>query len=406
MSDHILHELQQSAELALSAKTVQEGVSHLSRAFALFSKETSRLKNAHLKLQEHFQTVNQDLATKTSEINRLNIYLNTILKKVGDAILFVDLEGSIKIANESLLKLLNLNDQEVLNQRFWNVFSDGRFGFSMREALKFGISHRQIYRDEMEISTSFIYDGPKSDHGMLLHIKDLKEKERLQQIANRNDRMIELGKVAATVAHEIRNPLGGIRGYASLLYRDLEGSGSLQEMAEYIIEGTKALEKIVSAVLTYSKPIELEPVTQDLGTFLKKLGKFIKVDPAFPPNISLKMHIPNDPILAPIDPQALRSAMLNLIFNAFQAMPDGGELTITLLKVEPHAQISIADTGIGMSEEQLDLLFSPFYTTKKGGHGLGLVETEKIVQGHHGKLETRSKPGKGTTFTMNLPLKR
>jgi len=218
--------------------------------------------------------------------------------------------------------------------------------------------------------------------------------------------MKELGQIAATVAHEIRNPLGGIRGYASLLYRDLNEQAHLQEMASFIIDGTKSLEKVVSAILHYSKPIQVQTQTTDLGRFLKQIGKFIKVDPAFPQNIKLILHIPDSPILAPIDPQSLKSAMLNLIFNAFQAMPSGGNLTISLLKMENSAHISITDTGSGMDEEQLSNLFSPFFTTKKKGNGLGLVETQKIIQAHFGAIDVRSQKAIGTTFTLTLPLKR
>jgi signal transduction histidine kinase len=241
---------------------------------------------------------------------------------------------------------------------------------------------------------------------MILVLRDISEKQKLQLISNRNDRMKELGEMAATVAHEIRNPLGGIRGYASLLYRDLEGEKNLQEMAGLIIEGTKSLEKIVSAVLHYSKPVQIQPQTLDLGAYLKQIGKFIKVDPAFPPHVKLALHIPNEPLLAPIDPEALKSALLNLIFNAFQAMPLGGALTISLLKMETSCQIAVADTGIGMGEEQLKSLFSPFFTTKQKGNGLGLVETQKIIQAHFGAIDVRSQSGFGTTFTLTLPLKR
>jgi signal transduction histidine kinase len=241
---------------------------------------------------------------------------------------------------------------------------------------------------------------------MILILRDISEKQKLQLIANRNDRMKELGEMAATVAHEIRNPLGGIRGYASLLYRDLKNDQSLQEMAGFIIEGTKTLEKIVSAVLSFSKPLQIHSQTLDLGAFLKKVGKFIKVDPAFPHNIRLALHIPDAPTLVPFDPEALKSAMLNLLFNALQAMPMGGDLVISLLKMESSCQIAVSDTGLGMEEAQQNLLFSPFYTTKQGGNGLGLVETQKIVQAHFGAIDVRSQVDKGTTFTITLPLKR
>ena len=406
MSDHILQQLQESAQLALKSENVQEGVQHLSRAFALFSEETSRLKTAYAKLLERFEAVNHELGVKGATSGRLTHYLIHILKNVSDAVLFIDLEGTVTIFNDAAQKLLKVKSEEVLFKRFWDVFGDDAFGFSMREALKFGICHKLLYLKEMEVSTSFIYEGLKAHHGMLLIMRDISEKQKLQLIANRNDRMKELGEMAATIAHEIRNPLGGIRGYASLLYRDLEWNKNLQEMAGFIIEGTKSLEKMVSAVLHYSKPIQIQPQTLDLGAYLKQIGKFIKVDPAFPPQVKLAMHIPDAPLLAPFDPEALKSALLNLIFNAFQAMPLGGTLTISLLKMEANCQIAVTDTGVGMDEEQLKSLFSPFYTTKQKGNGLGLVETQKIIQAHFGAIDVRSQPGKGTSFTLTLPLKR
>lgn len=406
MSDHILQELQQSADAALKSQTVQEGVQHLSRAFALFTEEAARLKIAYSKLQERFQTVNQELGVKAANLSRMTGYLNNILKNISDAILFVDLEGTVTIFNVAAENLLKLKGDQVLFKKFWEVFADGEFGFSMREALKFGISHKLLYQKEREVSTTFVYEGPKLYHGMILVLRDISEKQKLQLIANRNDRMKELGQMAATVAHEIRNPLGGIRGYASLLYRDLKDELHLQEMAGLIIEGTKSLEKIVSAVLHYSKPVQVEPRTLDLGAFLKQVGKFIKVDPAFPPNVKLSLHIPDSPLLTPFDPEALKGAMLNLIFNAFQAMPNGGELTISLFKMESFCQIAVTDTGVGIDPDALGQLFSPFYTTKSGGNGLGLVETQKIVQAHFGEISVRSQMGKGTTFTITLPLKR
>jgi signal transduction histidine kinase len=406
MSDHILQQLQESAQLAINSQTVQEGVQHLSRAFALFSEEATRLKSAYAKLQERFQTVNQELGVKAANLSRLTHYLNNILKNISDAILFIDLEGNLTICNDAAQKLLKIKGEEILFKKFWEKFQDEHFGFSMREALKFGISHKLLYHKEKEVSTTFVYEGPKIYHGMIVVMRDISEKQKLQLISNRNDRMKELGEIAATVAHEIRNPLGGIRGYASLLYRDLEGEQNLQEMAQLIIEGTKSLEKIVSGVLHYSKPIQIQPQTLDVGAFLKQVGKFIKVDPAFPPLVKLQMHIPDAPLLAPIDPEALKGALLNLLFNAFHAMPQGGVLTLSLLKMETSCQISIADTGIGMEEEQLKSLFSPFFTTKQKGNGLGLVETQKIIQAHFGAIDVRSKPGKGTSFTLTLPLKR
>ena len=409
MSESRLEQLQQCTQKAKESFHPEEAIRHLSRAFSLFSEETSYLKSAYAKLQEKFLTVNQELAQKVGELNRVNAYLDNILKNIAQGILFINLDGTITLFNEAAQKLLQVNSG-VLFKKIWDVFPDDSFGFSLREALKFGISHRLLYKSygniEFEIATSFVYEGPKVYHGLIILLRDVSEMQKLQLIVSRNDRMKELGEMAATVAHEIRNPLGGIRGYASLLYRDLSNQPHLQEMSGQIVEGTKSLENLVTTVLQYSRPIQIQTQSIELGQYLRQIGKFVKMDPAFPETVKMELHIPTDPLMAPIDPNLLRSALLNLIFNALQAMPAGGAVTMTLFKRDSSCQIAIGDTGIGMDEEEMKRLFSPFYTTKQKGNGLGLVEAQKIAQAHMGCIEVRSQPGRGTVFTLTLPLKR
>ncbi len=322
----------------------------------------------------------------------------------------LDLEGIFQVANDAALKLVNIEAKCLLQQRFWDVFPDEHFGFSMKESLRYGISHRLIYqslpRVELEVSTSFLHEGSKAEQGLILFLRDITHVQKLQQIAARGDRMKELGEMATKLAHEIRNCLGGIRGFASLLFRDLSNQPHLQEMISRIIEGAKSLEKLVTTILVYARPIELSEQTVDLSQFLKQSAKSLKIDPDFPANVKLNLHIPDELILVPIDSDALKRALLNLLINGVQAMPKGGELTLSLLKYETNCQISVSDTGIGMDDEQLSSLFSPLFTTKSCGNGLGLVETKKIVQGHGGSISVRSALAHGTTFLITLPLKR
>lgn len=336
-------------------------------------------------------------------------FFQTVFRFIQDGILFIYLDGKIGIMNESAKKILktSLNGKE---QKYWEVLSDDAFGFSMKEALQLGISHKLLYRKyldkDLEISSSYIFEGPQNCHGVLVVFRDVTEKQTLVSQLHRSERMRQLGEMAAITAHEIKNPLGGIRGYASLLYRDLANQKNLQEMAGFVIDGTKALERLVSGVLQFAKPIPLSIQSAEIGHFLRQIVKFIKVDPACPKATQWQIHIPDDPIIAPIDVGAMNSALLNLIFNAFQAMPFGGMITISLLKTESCYQIAISDTGIGMDEEQQKRLFSPFFTTKDKGNGFGLVEVQKIVQAHYGSIEVRSAPNKGTTFTLLFPLRR
>lgn len=360
-----------------------------------------QVKNASVKLQQLQASVNQQFVTLADENKRLDGLTRAILQQVFDGVLFLDLSGSFIEVNESAQKLLGVGD--VHGKMFWDVFPDDHLGFSMRESLRYGISHGLMYRRDLEISTVFFYEEPR---GLIVRLRDISERQKFLANQNRTDRMKDLGEMAAQMAHEIRNCLGGIRGFASLLFRDLSNQSHLQEMVTRVIEGTKSLENLVTGVLVYSRPDQIEPQTLDLSAHLKQVAKFIQVDPAFPPNVRLRLHSPGAPLLVPFDPEALKRCLINLLVNGIQAMPDGGELSLSLFKHDAICQITVADTGVGMSEIQKSSIFSPLYTTKKTGNGLGLVEAKKIIQAHGGSIDVRSMQGRGTTFILTLPLKR
>ena len=423
MSDSLFQQLREAAQSAMKSKSVEDGMKHLAHAFALFSQETNRLKEAYFRLQQRFKDVNVELEkantqlrNKLTELKTVSSYLDSILKNIAQGIIFIDKEGIITTCNDAAAKLLKIEAEKVLFGNFWSFFQDDFFGFSLRHALNFGLSKKTNYitlaiegqdNKEMEISTTFVSNSPKAYQGIIIMLRDITRLQRLQMIASRNDRMKELGEMAASVAHEIRNPLGGIRGYASLLYRDLKGSAHLQEMAYHIIEGTKALERLVSNVLHFSRPIEIQPEPHDLGLLIKEVYKFIKVDPACPENVKIDLHLPQEKFEAPIDKQLIRSALLNLISNAFQAIDEeSGIITIALMKRMDSYIITISDNGMGIEPNDLEKIFSPFFTTKDGGNGLGLSETHKIIQAHFGNIDVRSQPKVGTTFTITLPLKK
>lgn len=332
--------------------------------------------------------------------------LNALLRKISEGILWINLDGTIAATSESLQKILKVSLKNILYQPFWDVFPDEYFGFSMRESLRYGLSYQLIYKGHLEISTSFFYQGPKYQHGLIVIVCDIAERQKFQQLAAQSDRMKELGEMAARLAHEIRNPLGGIRGFSTLLYRDLSTQPHLQEMVSQILEGARGLENLVTTILEYTRPLCVSLETHDMAGFLRSVTRFIKVDPSFPSNIRLMLHIPDEPLLAPFDPDVLKRALLNLMVNALQAMPNGGELSVSLMRIDPGCQIAITDTGVGMNEEQLASLFIPFFTTKQKGNGLGLVETKKIVQAHGGSIEARSTLQRGSSFLLTLPLKR
>lgn len=423
MPDSLLNQLREAAQKAMQSKNVDEGMKHLAEAFSLFSQETQHLKEAYFRLQERFEQVqatlektNNSLREKVTEVKTVSSYLHNILTHMNQGILFIDAEGIITTYNKAAATILGKDEKKILYSNYWNIFDDNFFGFSVRQALNFGLSRKVNYislsdeigeTKQIEVSATFVSDSPKEYNGLILLLKDITRLQRLQMLANLNDRMKELGEMAATVAHEIRNPLGGIRGYASLLVRDLESEPHLKEMAEQIIEGTKALERLVSNVLHFSRPLEMQLECEDLAFLVKEIVKFIKIDPSCPSHIVFDLHLPKEKFEVPVDRQLFRSAILNLLVNAFQAIEDeNGKITISLIKNNDFAILSIADTGKGIPAKDLEKIFSPFFTTKEKGTGLGLSETYKIIQAHFGTIDVRSQPRVGTTFTITLPLKK
>ncbi len=405
-----------------------EKISMLTEALARFTKEAEKLQIAYAELKEQYQNINKELETsnralqnKLVEFDAVTSYLSSILSNISQGILFIDFSGGITTYNPAAEKILGKSGDQVLFQSFWSSFDDECFGFSMRKALSVqeapGTAYASFLREdgekrELEIESGLVLRKEKALNssinamqGLIVLIRDITEIRRLQSIANRHDRLKELGEMAAMVAHEIRNPLGGIKGFAMLLKRDLSDHPEMQKMAQHIVEGTDHLNHLVTTVLNYARPVKPEIEWADLIHFGQELLDHLKADANTPSTIVMHLEAKASVILAPIDPNLMRSALLNLMVNAIQAMPDKGDLTLELDLQNDHAVIAIADTGVGIPPENFDKLYSPFFTTRPEGNGFGLAEVLKIVQAHGGTIEVVSSVGKGTTFTIKIPLK-
>lgn len=341
--------------------------------------------------------------------------MSTIMNSIPQGMLFIDLQGIVAIYNPIAEELLAVASQKVLSLPFWHNFPDDFFGFSLKEALRTalfppiaGFSATTIKGNiaELEFTFSAAYDQQgacRNFMGITVLMRDVSQIRQLQLMAMRHNRMHELGEMAAMVAHEIRNPLGGIKGFASLLERDLTDQPNLKEMANYIIQGTNSLDRLVTRVLHYARPIQLQLHPTDILALINELVGHVKADIGLSRKSDIATFFPASSIMLLIDPLFIRAALLNLIVNGLQAMPQGGRLSISVTTTEDQALIAIADMGIGIPEENLEKIFSPFFTTKSEGSGFGLSETHKNIQVHGGAITVASKVGMGTTFTIFLP---
>ena len=421
MKQENIQQLQEEAD-AVEKGSVNEKMQTLQNAFSLFSKETGRLEKAYTALQKRFKEVTQsledtrkELKFKIIELDDTNSHLNNLLKNINQGMIFVNGVGSIITFNTSAEKILEVPQTKILKQNFWNHFEDDAFGFSMRKALdKLKIPEilnvlwkASLHQDkDLEISTTFIETDNLNSSGLIVLLRDVTRLKKLQVLATRNDRLKELGEMAASVAHEIRNPLGGIKGFASLLQRDLTDHPNLQYMANAIVEGTDTLNRLVTNVLHYSRPLSLTVEPLPLCSLLNDLVSLVRADPLCNDSIHFKIEVsPSLPFILG-DKGLLQSALLNLLVNSLQAMPNGGDILLEAKEINTLITIKIKDTGSGIEPDNLEKIFSPFFTTKTTGTGIGLAEVHKIIQTHGGTIEVQSELNRGTCFTIKLPLKQ
>lgn len=232
---------------------------------------------------------------------------------------------------------------------------------------------------------------------------ELAEKNRALE---RTRRLAAMGEMAARVAHEIRNPLGSMSIFATILERELAAEPERQRLANHITTGIKSLDNILSNMLLFAtspeaklKPVDVRKVLEDSLVLARGHER---------ENVSVKAEFRgHTSIMA--DPVLLRQLFLNLVINALDAMDDGGVLKVRTRVVEDrqmYMEIRVSDTGRGIPRENIDRVFDPFFSTKDRGTGLGLAIVSTVVNAHGGFMDVESAPGEGTVFTIGLPMLR
>ncbi|MCP4645110.1 MAG: PAS domain S-box protein [bacterium] len=369
----------------------------LAEAFQKFTQTTETLEESYRRLEARVKDLDEELAAKNRELALTSDYLNNILESMSDGVIAIDTGGVVTAFNHAACYVLGYSREEAVGRPFNEVFRrdfdvpPGRHAMELRAA------------DDRPISVSE-RDSPLADRagrriGTVKVFQDMTEVESLRERIRQQDRLAAVGQMAATVAHEIRNPLGGIRGFAALLARDLPAEDPRRRLVDKIELGTKDLERVVSELLEYTRPMELrlrmtrcgDLVDAALG-YVDLRGRSVAIRNTVEPEVQLM-----------VDPDRMRQVILNILLNAVQSIEDAGEVRVTSERHDDAVAVAVADTGSGMTSSQIEEVFSPFYTTKEKGTGLGLAVAAKIVEGHGGRLEVESELGKGSVFRILLP---
>ena len=409
-----------------AASAAPGGIEELAEAFEHFTQKAAKLQASYDKLKRHVSAVNSELEEtnnvlrhKIDELDATRGYLNNVLESMGSGVIAVDTAGRITTFNAGAEQMTGFRREEVLGRHYTDVLperEDGRAAIllSLETQAPHVFKERALHRRDgraicVGVSSSVLSDANGTVSGALEILQDLTEVKRLEERIRCADRLAVLGEMAATVAHEIRNPLGGIEGFAALLERDLADAPSQCEMARHIVQGARALNRIVAGLLDFTRPVELQLRQACLSEIADAALAVAEQEmrPLHPDVTVIRAYRTETTVV--IDPDQMYGVVLNLARNAWQAMGRDGRLTVAIDARPGHAGgddalvIRVSDTGCGMSDDLKRKLFSPFFTTKETGTGLGLSIVRKIVEAHGGSITVETVAGAGTTFAATLP---
>ena len=384
-----------------------------------------------------------ELEQKADDLRQANEFINNIIRSVADALVVCDAHGAITLVSRSCLALLGHTEVDMVGSQLSSVFdprAENRVcpGTKMwRLLLMSGAIHnletdlvsRAGERIPVSLSVSVMRDKVDDVIGVVLVATNLQEIQRLlhrtrakaeelerayadlKQLQARliqSEKMSSLGRVAAGVAHEINNPLGGILIYSHIMLEGFpEGSREAKTLLK-IIRETNRCKEIVKGLLGFSRTSQVERRTLDLGLLVETALKSVSIQPVFN-DIEIEHHRSEQLMVIDGEEGPLHQALTNVLVNAAEAMGGKGRLTVRVWREPEHmANVAVSDTGPGIKEEQALLLFEPFFTTKEVGRGtgLGLAITYGVVRQHGGSITARNNPDGGAVFTMSFPLAR
>jgi PAS domain S-box-containing protein len=348
-------------------------------------------------------------------------FASCILKSMGSGLMVVDERGIVIRANDTACQVLELEQKDLtgiymagiaqLHEMAGMVEQTRLTGIPMeRSEVAAKVNDRDI---PLGVSTSLLEDYSGKASGVICTFRDLTRLKKLGEEVRRSQRLASLGEMAAGIAHEIRNPLNSVYGFAQLLQESAAKRNDLgeQEYASIISEEVTRIDKIVQDMLDFSRQQDFAMSELDLTQALKGIIHRMTPD-SITENLTLGFSTPEKkPITIMGNADKLVQVFSNIIRNACQACAEGGEVNVSAevlrdaAHVYPEAVISIVDDGDGISKENLEKIFNPFFTTKDQGTGLGLSICQKIIEQHAGRIEVESEPGLGSTFRVYLPVR-
>jgi two-component system sensor histidine kinase HydH len=353
----------------------------------------------------------QSYRSTRASLSRIKAFSDNVVENVPIGLLALDNQGKIAAFNNGAESILQLSVPDVIGQEASRIIPP-----ELIDEIDHSKSHNDVIEKEiecktaegkrvpLEIAASSLKDEDDVFLGNVLLFKDLTEVRALRREVARSQRLASVGRLAAGVAHEIRNPLSSIKGFATYFKERYPDRPDDQQTADIMIQEVDRLNRVVGQLLEFARPISVKRQPISLQALLNDSIKLIK-DRAAEKNISIQTQNNTQVDEVRIDPDRINQVLLNLYLNAVDSMENGGELKVEISSDAQHRNvvIQVSDSGGGISRENLSKIFEPYFTTKSTGTGLGLAIAHNIIEAMGGKITVESDKEVGTTFSVALP---
>jgi signal transduction histidine kinase len=357
------------------------------------------------------EQIGQRMRNVEEVFSALKENLDQILGNLQDGILLFTSGGRAVLVSEAARRFLTIEDGPILGQHAQEIFDRSTLlGRVLRDAYSSGVPlEKEEIRTEngrrIQASLDFIYDDDtRKGLGALVTLHDLESVEAIESELELSRRMAAIGRLTSGVGHEVKNPINAIVVHLELLKNKLgDGNPQAGRHLEIIDAEIHRLDRVVQTLADFSRPVELQLREQDLRQVIGDVLTLAK-DELSTRNVTLESAMASNPLIANVDADLLKQAVLNVIQNGAQAMPEGGRLRVVLEESKKIAILRIADEGTGIPDEIRDKIFDLYFTTKSEGSGIGLAMTYRILQLHHGSVEAQNNGSRGTEFVMRIPL--
>ncbi len=363
------------------------------------------------RVSDKIERIGQRMRNVEEVFSALKENLDQILGNLQDGILLFTHDGRAVLVSDAARRFLQINDDNIIGMHAWEIFGRSTLlGRALRESFDAGVTlvQEEVVTEtgrRIQASMDFIHDDyTQLGLGVLVRLHDLESVAQIESELELSRRMAAIGRLTSGVGHEVKNPINAIVVHLELLRNKLDGaSPNAVRHLEVIDSEIRRLDRVVQTLVDFSRPVELQLSEQDLR---QVIGDVLTLSEAefSKRNVTLVGDFPSKPLIAKIDADLLKQAVLNVIQNGAQAMPEGGRLDVILEESYKAAVLRIQDQGHGIPEEIRGKIFDLYFTTKTGGSGIGLAMTYRILQLHHGSIEVESNPGLGTEFRLRIPL--